>query len=382
MSELPLRSCSANARLAESKSVLNFSLFFFSADETRGCAGYEFLLKAAEFADAHGFTAIWTPERHFHRFGGMYPEPAVLSAALAVRTKQLQIRAGSVVLPLHDTIRVAESWSIVDNLSNGRVGISLAPGYHPNDFVFYPDIYENRREEMWQKAHLLQRLWCGRPVGMVNGEGTMVDVTVFPRPVQRELPLWITAVSEDTFGRAGTAGLNVLTALVTQTIDQLSRRIALYRAGRESAGFDPRSGIVSLMIHAFVGTSAEEVRATVHGPFIEYLRANLDLLKPLAKGRSIDPESWGREHFDALLDFAFERYLSTSSLMGTIDGCEETCGKLESAGVDELCCLIDFGVDPELVLAKLANLDELRVRRAPPAPRVVSTMLSPWCVAR
>ena len=61
-----------------------------------------------------------------HRFGGLYPNPSVAGAALAAITERVDIRAGSCVLPLHDPIRVAEEWSLVDNLSNGRVGISFA----------------------------------------------------------------------------------------------------------------------------------------------------------------------------------------------------------------------------------------------------------------
>ena len=45
------------------------------------------------------------------------------------------IGLGSVVLPLHSPIRVAEEWSVVDNLSGGRVGISFAAGWQPNDHV-------------------------------------------------------------------------------------------------------------------------------------------------------------------------------------------------------------------------------------------------------
>ena len=86
---------------------------------------YRLLLEGAKFADREGFTAVWTPERHFHAFGGLYPNPSVASAAIAALTTRVQIRAGSVVLPLHHPARVAEEWALVDNLSQGRVGISV-----------------------------------------------------------------------------------------------------------------------------------------------------------------------------------------------------------------------------------------------------------------
>ena len=41
------------------------------------------------------------PERHFHPFGGTYPNPSVTGAAIAAATSRVRIRAGSVVAPLH-----------------------------------------------------------------------------------------------------------------------------------------------------------------------------------------------------------------------------------------------------------------------------------------
>src|ERR1041385_521813 len=115
---------------------LKCSLFYF-ADAAPGTVDfkYKLYLEGAKFADEHGFEAIWTPERHFHENGGLYPNPSVLSAALATTTKHVKLRAGSVALPLHYPLRVAEEWSIVDNLSAGRAGVSFTSGWVPNDFA-------------------------------------------------------------------------------------------------------------------------------------------------------------------------------------------------------------------------------------------------------
>jgi len=106
-----------------------FSLFYFGSSKAAFTEDrYQLLIDGAKFADQHGYAAIWTPERHFYPFGGSYPTPAVLSAALATITTRVHLRAGSVVLPLHHPVRIAEEWSVVDNLSQGRVGISCATG--------------------------------------------------------------------------------------------------------------------------------------------------------------------------------------------------------------------------------------------------------------
>ena len=125
---------------------LEFSLFYFADDNAvYGEDKYRLYREGAMFADRRRL-AVWTPERHFHEKAGLYPNPSVLSGALATITKHVQLRAGSVVLPLHNSLRVAEEWSVVDNLSKGRVGISFTSGWMPNDFAFFPERYPVKRK--------------------------------------------------------------------------------------------------------------------------------------------------------------------------------------------------------------------------------------------
>src|SRR5579862_2219431 len=138
---------------------MDFSLFYFANDSRERTADrYELLLEGARFADANNFTAVWTPERHFHPFGGLYPNPSVTSAAVAAVTERVRIRAGSVVAPLHHPLRIAEEWSVVDNLSNGRVGISFASGWNAVDFALSPGSYAERRSVMDECVMQVRRL--------------------------------------------------------------------------------------------------------------------------------------------------------------------------------------------------------------------------------
>src|SRR3954467_2526117 len=127
---------------------MDFSLFYFANDSAAEGDRYRLLMEGAKFADTHGFTAVWTPERHFHSFGGLYPNPAVTGAAIAAVTSRVEIRAGSCVTPLHHPVRVAEEWSVVDNISQGRVGISVANGWHDRDFTLRPENFAERRDVM------------------------------------------------------------------------------------------------------------------------------------------------------------------------------------------------------------------------------------------
>ena len=207
------------------KQTIQFSLFYFGKYDSEFVSDkYNLLFEGAKFADENGFAALWMPERHFHAFGGFSPNPSVISAALAKVTQRIQLRAGSVVLPLHHPIRVAEEWSIVDNLSKGRVGISFASGWHPNDFVFAPEAYGNHRELMFQEIETVQKLWRGESIQARDGAGSNISVKLFPMPMQPEVPIWITIVNNpETYIRAGEIGAGVLTNLMGQTVEDLAQ---------------------------------------------------------------------------------------------------------------------------------------------------------------
>jgi natural product biosynthesis luciferase-like monooxygenase protein len=339
---------------------MKFSLFFFSDDgsSTEG-QKYQLLLESAKFADRAGFVAVWTPERHFHSFGGLYPNPSVLGAALAMITERLQIRAGSVVLPLRNPIHVAEEWAVVDNLSRGRVGVSFASGWHPHDFVLSPDTYEDRREIMFRGIDTIQKLWRGQSVRCTGVKGDEVEVRLFPQPLQRTLPVWITTSGNiDSWVRAGKMGANILTALIDQNILELEGKIKIYRQSLAESGHEGSAGKVSLMLHTFVGEDLSVVKEKVRKPLCDYLSTQLGLISK-KNDLKVDPKVFSANDREALVAFAFERYFKTSSLLGTPETCARQVEKLTRAGVDEIACMIDFGLPDADTFESLRHLQEL-----------------------
>ncbi len=349
-----------------SERPIDLSLFYF-ADEGGGGDRYRLLIEGAKFADRHGFAAVWTPERHFHAFGGLYPNPAVTSAAIAAVTERIAIRAGSVVVPLHSPLRVAEEWAVVDNISRGRVAISFASGWHARDFAIAPQSFRRRKELMLESIDTVRRLWRGESVRVLDGEDREIEVEIHPRPIQPELPVWLTAAANpETFEMAGRLGANVLTHLLSQTEDELKQKIDLYRRTWREAGHSGE-GHVTLMLHTFVGTEPEAVRETVREPLRNYFRSSVDLLRGMAAGLGMDAGDLRPGELDLLLDRAVERYSESSGLFGTPAACLRTLDRMRALGADEIGCLIDFGVDTDEVLASLRHLDDVRRTSALPA---------------
>ncbi len=227
---------------------------------------------------------------------------------------------------------------------------------------------------MFRDIDLVQRLWRGETVEFPGATSNNVAIRTLPRPVQGTLPTWITTAGNvDTYIAAGRIGANVLTHLLGQSVEEITPKIAAYRQARAEAGFDPDTGIVSLMLHTFVGSDDETVRNIVRGPMKAYLGTSLSLLKKYAwafpafkrpKDMSADLgndfESLTPDEQDAVLEHAFERYFVTSGLFGRPETCLAMVEQLKAIGVNEIACLIDFGAPEQAVLDSLPYLNQVR----------------------
>jgi phthiocerol/phenolphthiocerol synthesis type-I polyketide synthase D len=344
---------------------MDFGLIFFSnAGAGSDSDKYRLLIESARFADANGFSSVWVPERHFTRDGGLYPNPAVLQAAIALQTTRIALRAGSVVMPLHNPVRVAEEWAVVDNLSGGRVGISFASGWHPDDFMFFPERYAGRQEEMYRGIATVQKLWRGEAIEAQGGNGERIKIKTCPQPIQPELPVWITAAGDPkTFAAAGRLNAGVLTHMFNQSIEELAQKIQTYRDSLAEHGHDPSLGRVALMLHTFVSDQYGEIGDEIQNEFCAYLKSASYLLNAIAyhRGQHTDLARLSPQDVDDYVRFVFNRLVSERRvLFGTADACVETVTRLKAIGVSEIACQLDFGVETDLALKSLPSLARLK----------------------
>ncbi|MEQ5869269.1 LLM class flavin-dependent oxidoreductase [Sagittula sp. NFXS13] len=353
---------------------MEFSLYYWGNDDGAGRDKYKLLLDGAKFADDNGFVAVWTPERHFHAFGGPYPNPSVTGAAVAGVTRNIGVRGGSVVAPLHHPARIAEEWAVIDNLTNGRAGMAIASGWQPDDFVLRPEnTPPENKPAMMRDLDIVRRLWRGEAVSFPRQDGSLHEVVTQPRPVSKELPVWVTTAGNPaTWIEAGKAGCNVLTHLLGQSVDEVGEKIKLYHAALREAGHDPADFKVSLMLHTFIAETREQAREIARGPMKDYLNSAAGLIKqyawafpafkrPEGAQNAFDLQLDGleAEELDAILDYAFERYFNDSGLFGTVEDALARVEQVKDIGVTEVACLIDYGIDPQVVLDGLRPLAEV-----------------------
>lgn len=348
-------------RKASSRAV-TFSFLFFSdvRKDISDARKYEFMKDITLFADREGFEAIYIPERHFYEFGSIYANSAIMAAYLIPQTKRIRFRTAGVSLPLHHPAEVVEWWAMNDILSNGRVDLGFGTGWNKPDFIFSPENYEDRKQVCWDRIPVVQKLWRGETVIFPGPEGEDVPVTVYPRPVQKELNVWLLATkSDDSFIQAGKMGYNVFTMLYGMDLDAMGKKIALYRKAREEAGYDPKTGIVSLMLHTMIHKDAKTVEEAVEAPFKKYIRSSMDAhVKAIQDGKPGN-DAIGDEEKNKMLEYAYYRYFKTGAVFGSVEDGKQVVDHAIQVGVNDIACLVDFGVDYDLVRNSLPYLKAL-----------------------
>ena len=73
----------------------------------------------------------------------------------------------------------------------------------------------------------------------------------------------------------------------------------------------------------------------------------------------IDLGSLAPDELEAILDFAFLRYFEDSGLFGTVDDAVARVEELKAIDIDEVACLIDYGIPTAVVLEGLKPVAEV-----------------------
>src|SRR3954471_7126843 len=183
---------------------------------TSGTAGRRMrdLLEEIELADQVGLDVFGVGEHHRPDF--VVSAPAVVLAAAAARTERIRLTSAVTVLSSDDPVRVFQEFAEVDLISNGRAEIMAGRGSFIESFPLfgydvddYDELFEEKRELLLALRDAERVSWSGRHRAPIDGLG------VYPRPVQKPLPVWLAVGGTPTSAvRAGTLGLPMALAII------------------------------------------------------------------------------------------------------------------------------------------------------------------------
>ena len=159
---------------------------------------YEAAVGMAEYCDGNGFSSVILSEHHGVTDGYM-PSPIVLAGAMAARTKKLRFQFMAIIVPLHDPLRLAEDIAVLDNLSKGRVDVTVAGGYVPFEFDMFGKDMKDRGALTEEAILTMKAAWTGQPFEF---RGRKARIT--PRPFQQpHPPIWMGGSAPAAAKRAG-----------------------------------------------------------------------------------------------------------------------------------------------------------------------------------
>ncbi|MCU1724132.1 LLM class flavin-dependent oxidoreductase [Pseudomonas sp. 5P_5.1_Bac1] len=125
---------------------------------------YNDLLEQFDVAEALGFDGGWIAQHHLSNGFGRLPSPLLFLAAVAERTRHIELGTGVIVLPFEDPVRLAEDASVLDQLSGGRVQLGLGSGgANLDSFSAFGRDAEQRQQRFSADQQRLQRLLEGQP---------------------------------------------------------------------------------------------------------------------------------------------------------------------------------------------------------------------------
>jgi alkanesulfonate monooxygenase SsuD/methylene tetrahydromethanopterin reductase-like flavin-dependent oxidoreductase (luciferase family) len=118
-------------------------------------------LAHAARAEQVGFDSVWASEHHFSDYQLTASTPMFLSW-VAGQTQRVKLGAMVTVLPWHDPVRVAESYSVLDHLSGGRAIMGVGRGLGAVEFNgFRVEMGESRRRFKEYSEAILEALETG-----------------------------------------------------------------------------------------------------------------------------------------------------------------------------------------------------------------------------
>lgn len=294
------------------------------------------VLDQTVLADELGYDSVWFAEHHFSEYGILTTPPLLLATA-AERTKNIRLGVSIVTLPFKNPIQVAEDYALLDVLSNGRVNLGMGSGYLPHEFSGFGIDGKDKAHRFNDALAVIEKAWTGQKFSHEGPYYQYSDVKLKVLPKQKQVPLWIGALSDRGSKYVGKMGYNIMGVpyVASSSIAELKQIIDGYKAARHEAGHDtPRSVNIPLALHTFVAKTREEAERVAK----EHVNLYLDTRQYGRSAKFEDLEA--REQL----------------LIGTPEDVIKRMKKYEEAGCTHMMMLMNFGGLPHKEVMKSITL--------------------------
>jgi alkanesulfonate monooxygenase SsuD/methylene tetrahydromethanopterin reductase-like flavin-dependent oxidoreductase (luciferase family) len=305
---------------------------------------YRQVVAEAELADELGYDTFFVAEHHFHEYG-IVPNPAVLLAAIAQRTRRIRLGTAISTLTYHNPIEVAESYAMLDILSDGRLTLGVGSGYLSHEFDGFGIDPAVKRERFDETFGLVRRLLAGETVTHKGRFHDLKGVRINVAPRQADIPLYVAILRAEAAYHVGRQGFSLFTIpyASVDAFEQIADLVASHRRGFAEAGRTDTANTLAIAFHTHVAETDAAARRVAAAPFDLYVATRLYARK-------------------STYDDAMANGLS---LMGSVETVASKLVALAEMGVDHVMAFHNFGAMPASEVTR-----SMRLLMAEVMPRV------------
>ena len=186
--------------------------------DMRQVAGHT--LDMVQMADAGGFHIVWAAEHHALEMT-IAPNPFSILTWWAGETNRIRLGTACVAAAYWHPIKVAGEAAFLDLISGGRLEFGIGSGAYQREFdrmhagLKQPDAWRYMQEML----PAVRALWQGDYEH--KGEfWSFPTSTSCPKPLQKEVPVWIAARAPITYDYAVKNGCNILSWPLTREMSE------------------------------------------------------------------------------------------------------------------------------------------------------------------
>ncbi|MBT3233190.1 MAG: LLM class flavin-dependent oxidoreductase [Calditrichaeota bacterium] len=233
-------------------------------------------VELAQISEDLGYYAYFNAEHHFHEYG-LIPDPALLLAAVAMKTKTIKLAAAVSLLTFLHPLRAAEQWAMVDNLSKGRLILGVGSGYLMHEFEGFNISIAQKRDRFDEILEIMEKALSRERFSYKGKFHEFKNVQLNIGPYQdRKIDTAIAILTETAAYYIGKRGYQIMTIpyATVEDITELKPIYDSYHRGLKDSN-NGGSGEIMAGIHTYVSEEPASRNSVAREHIERYVNSRL-----------------------------------------------------------------------------------------------------------
>ena len=169
------------------------------------------LLGIAGVCEEQGYDSVWATDHVILPVGlrepyGQLLEPLTTLSVIAAGTTRIGLGTSVLVITQRNPILAAKQAATLDVFSGGRLILGLGAGWAEEEFRLLNVPFAGRGKVFDEGIRLMKTLWSQDRVDFQGEFHQIKDAVFFPKPVRKDIPVWIGGNGPTAIRRASSLG--------------------------------------------------------------------------------------------------------------------------------------------------------------------------------